>query len=377
MKRQTDVGRLQILAVSVLVLMGLGFGVVAGRQLRAPVPDAFSDGTAPVLRVAVPLTPLPLLAEAGGEKRASDRVGALVYRGGLTFSMAHTARLGGLSALHVRPRSDGQLQVVGLSDTGDWLAMALPPPEQWTTASQSTVLHLGLLQDEAGRPYLDKRDGDAESLAVDPATGMVYVGFEQTHRIQRYPAPAGLSGRAERMTFSGLPPMARNRGFEALTVGRAASGASVLLAGTEDGGLYACPVAGGACRFRAKLVAAGARGGGFGGLGYSLTSLEALPAADGQETRDLIAVFRYFDPVQGFWGQIAHIHLTDDDGGETATVTDLATLAPPYGRGNLEGLWVLPIDGGWRIFVAADNNFMPEVATTLQAFDWMTPLAAH
>ncbi|MFN3230197.1 MAG: esterase-like activity of phytase family protein, partial [Asticcacaulis sp.] len=199
----------------------------------------------------------------------------------------------------------------------------------------------------------------------------------QSHRIQRYPAPMGLSGRGEPLSLAGLPDLARNRGFEALTVGRAPSGASVLLAGTEDGDLYDCPVVGGACRFRAKLVAVGARGSGFGGLGYSLTSLGALPAADGEATRDLIALFRYFDPVRGFWGQIAHVRLGDNNGSGTATVTALATLSSPYNRGNLEGLWVLPIDGGWRIFVASDNNFMPEIATTLQAFDWMTPIAAH
>ncbi len=375
--RQTDFGRIAILVLSVLVLTGLGFGVVAGRQLRAPLPDAFADGEAPVLRVTVPLTPLPLLAESKAGGPPSDRVGALVYRGGLSFSMAHTARLGGLSALHVRPRSDGQLQVVGLSDTGDWLAMALPQPEQWAKAQHSTVLHLGLLQDTGGRPHLDKREGDAESLAVDPVSGTVFVGFEQTHRIQAYRAPAGLSGRADTLNLTNLPSMPRNRGFEALTVGRAASGDTVLLAGTEDGGLYVCPVAGGACRFRAKLLAAGARGGGFGGLGYSLTSLEALPPAEGQETRDLIALFRHFDPIQGFWGQIAHIRLNDDDRGESVKVTHLATLSPPYMRGNLEGLWVLPIEGGWRIFVASDNNFMPDVPTTLQAFDWMAPLEAH
>ncbi|MFN3228655.1 MAG: esterase-like activity of phytase family protein, partial [Asticcacaulis sp.] len=246
--RQKDIGRIAILSVSVLALMGFGLGVVTGRQLRPPLPDAFAEGEAPVLRVTVPLTPFPLRSDARPREPASDRVGALIYRGGLSFSMAQSARLGGVSALHVRVRPNGQLQVVGLSDTGDWLAMALPQPEQWAVPDQETVLHLGFLQDADGRPYLDKRAGDAESLAVDPATGTVFVGFEQSHRIQRYPVPSGLSGRAETQVLTNLPSMPRNRGFEALTVGRAPSGASVLLAGTEDGDLYDCPVVGGACR---------------------------------------------------------------------------------------------------------------------------------
>lgn len=130
--------------------------------------------------VSVRVKAVPLDASRPGR----DRVGQLRYRGGLQLVSEHP-RFGGLSAIRVL--ADGS-RVAAVSDEGSWLSARL-----LLEAGRLTGLadvEMGPLLDPDGRPLAGKQAGDAESLALLP-DGSFVVGFEQRHRLWRYPAGSG------------------------------------------------------------------------------------------------------------------------------------------------------------------------------------------
>ncbi|MBB3911369.1 esterase-like activity of phytase family protein [Sphingomonas desiccabilis] len=118
--------------------------------------------------------------------RAGDpqdrRVGALTYLGGVQLTSRDRA-FGGFSALRV----EGDRFTL-LSDFGSVVRFRMDPDWQ---VSEPEFLSL------PGGPGTgwEKRDRDSESLAVDPATGRLWVGFERANAIWRYSADFGAAER--------------------------------------------------------------------------------------------------------------------------------------------------------------------------------------
>jgi len=101
------------------------------------------------------------------------RVGRLTYLGGVALSSGDPA-FGGFSSMHV----DGDRFTL-LSDGGNFIAFRMD--DRWRIAD----LHFGSLPGGPGTGW-EKADRDSESMAVDPRTGRIWVGFENYNSIWRY-----------------------------------------------------------------------------------------------------------------------------------------------------------------------------------------------
>ena len=104
---------------------------------------------------------------------AHDRAGSLHYLSGWVLK-SRNPRFGGYSALYViGPR------FVALADTGEYLGFRM------AALGAIEDVRFGRLPDYPGRTGA-KSDRDSESLAVDPVTGNMWVGFEQYNAVFRF-----------------------------------------------------------------------------------------------------------------------------------------------------------------------------------------------
>jgi hypothetical protein len=149
---------------SAIFLFSLAFILLlsaSGRDGR----DLF--GKAP--RMTVERVPLDL------QDPSRTRVGALTYLGGIRLKSPERA-FGGFSSMRIIG-DDFTL----LSDGGTFIRFRMG--KDWTPRD----VQFGDLPDGPRDGWL-KADRDSESLASDPATGQVWVGFEQHNAIWRYNA---------------------------------------------------------------------------------------------------------------------------------------------------------------------------------------------
>lgn len=331
--------------------LALSAAVGAHGAPQSPSPAAQS------LRIVT--TPVPLNAR----EPKQDRVGALVYAGGVRLTARNSSRLHGLSDLKLAvPGPHGGRVAYAVTDQGDQVEMVLygvgaGPPR----GAERGVIHGSIrpLIDPDGAPLEGKRRGDAEGLAAF-AEGFL-VSFEREHRIWLYPAPGA---EALWRAFASRPrpfaaPVAElpdNQGFEALAVLPLPEGPFAAV-GAEDGRIWLCPLGGGGeCRLQPEL--------GPPELFYSLTGLDHLPG-----TSDLIAVYRAYDPLRGFRAMVARISPGQD--GRPGSVTILARLQPPLVAENFEGVAAVERPGGgWRLFLLSDDNLSSRQRTLLLAFDY-------
>lgn len=103
---------------------------------------------------------------------AQRRFGRLTLIGALVLKSDAPA-FGGFSAIAVR---DGRVTL--LSDGGNWIRFGIRGGGLFDARA-------GFLPDGPGTGW-EKRDRDSESLAIDPATGTMWVGFEGANAIWRY-----------------------------------------------------------------------------------------------------------------------------------------------------------------------------------------------
>jgi hypothetical protein len=186
-------------------------------QLRAAT--AIEIATKPVTRFA----------------KASDaqRFGRLVFRGGLVLTSPHPA-FGGWSGLTLTP--DGR-RLVAVSDAGTWLTATLgydgPKPVRLGEA------RVGPLRARNGKPLTKERERDAEAVTLLEGTlakGVLLIGFEQLHRIGRF--PIGVDGIGAPTGYIALPPevprLRRNKAIEAVTVLSGGPNAGSMVAFAEQ-----------------------------------------------------------------------------------------------------------------------------------------------
>lgn len=107
------------------------------------------------------------------------RLGSLTYLGGVALRSLDPA-FGGYSSLSVVPQADGDRFTL-LSDGGNVVAFTMGA--DWAPRA----LRFRNLPGGPGIGW-EKRDRDSESMARDPKTGAIWVGFERANAIWRYTA---------------------------------------------------------------------------------------------------------------------------------------------------------------------------------------------
>jgi hypothetical protein len=146
------------------------------------------------------------------------RFGDLEYRGGLVLS-SPSEHFGGWSGLVMD--TDGK-RVLTVSDVGSWMSAELRYDQAGALTGIARA-RIGQLLSLRGRPLVDKREQDAEGVALLDGSlerGTLLIGFERLHRIGRFPVRGGQIQAPT--AYIDRPAEARrmptNQGFEAVAV---------------------------------------------------------------------------------------------------------------------------------------------------------------
>lgn len=273
------------------------------------------------------------------------RVDRLEFRGGLVLS---GSGLGGLSGLEI----DAAGRLIAISDTGTWLTARLEHDAEGRLTGLSGARR-GVLVGPDGEAQLGKRLGDAESLTL-LGDERLAVGFEQTHRLWRYPA-LDLSGRPSAEALpDGLASAPLNGGLEALA--ELADGRLLLL--TEE--LPASPDSvrgwvGEPGRWEPlELVVHGE---------LRPTSADRLP------TGDVVVLTRGYSAATGSVVRIGKLAAAAIEAGARLELEQLALLRRPLTVDNFEGVASrLGPHGESLIYLVSDDNFSAAQRTLLLQF---------
>jgi hypothetical protein len=274
------------------------------------------------------------------------RFGALEFRGGLVLSSA-AADFGGWSALVMEPAGKSLLAI---SDEGHWLSADLV--YDGNRPRSLSRVRLGPLLGQDGRVLDRKVDQDAESATLVDGNlqrGMLLIGFERHHRIERYPIRDGsvqpsvgtlkLPAEAKRMP--------NNQGIEALAVlkGGPYKGCVVAFAerftrgsGYHTGWIW---VGGEPQRFQLQDIA-----------GFNITDAAGL--ADG----GLLVLERYFRWTEGVKMRLRHIPAGQIAPGARIAGRTLIEADSSFDIDNMEGLAVHRGAAGETVLsLISDDNF--------------------
>ena len=274
------------------------------------------------------------------------RFGDLEFRGGVVLT-SPSEHFGGWSGLVTD--GDGQ-RLLAISDKGSWLSAKVEYAKGAPTAL--TGARIGPLQALRGRELRDKREQDAESVALLDGSierGTLLIGFERTHRIGRFEVRGGEVQAPSR--YLRTPPQAQhmptNQGFEAVAVLRA-------------GALKGSPVA-----FAERYT----RGSGFhtGWIwvedqphrmelqdidGFNITDAAGLP--DG----GLLVLERYFRWSSGVRMRIRRLLATEVKPGARLAGHVVCEADSDYEIDNMEGISVHQAERGETVVsLISDDNF--------------------
>lgn len=313
------------LAVLALLVLSACASVSASPLVPAPLPGwtAAAAGTRPV-GLGLPF---------GAKLDPSVR-----FAGGLQIVLDDTSPLHSLSDLKLT--EDG---FVSVTDAGDLVRgqLVLNSGGRLTGVSGLQYRRLTLM---SGQPIVEKRDGDAEGLAIS-GEGDVLVSFERDHRIWNYGPETALRTVPTALARPDFP-FTNNDGMEGISIGPA----GLRVAG-ESGGVWDC-------RPTACTV---------------VTAPPATPLAD-SEFR-ITGMDR--DPAGGGWFVLQRLFRAPADA--RARVRRMApdgTLGPvlvelkfPGTTDNFEGLAAVARDGGSRLYILSDDNTSEKQRTLLLAFD--------
>jgi hypothetical protein len=273
--------------------------------------------------------------------------GPLEFRGGMVLSSS-AKDFGGWSALVMEPTGKSLLAI---SDEGYWLTADLV--YDGSRPRGLTRARLAPLLDKDGRPLERKVEQDSESATLLEGTlqkGMLLVGFERHHRIDRYPIRNGevqpttgtlkLPAEAKRMPT--------NQGLEALAVlkGGPYKGAIVAFAerftrgsGYHTGWMWV----GGGEPQRIQLKDMD---------GFNITDAAGL--ADG----GLLVLERYFRWTEGVKMRLRHIAASEIAPGARITGRTLIEADGTFDIDNMEGLAVHRSTAGETVLtMISDDNF--------------------
>lgn len=274
------------------------------------------------------------------------QVGALTYLGGLRLTSRDRA-FGGFSEMLVRgPR------FTLVSDGGTVVEFRMG--EDW----KPTHLRFGDLPAGPGTGWA-KGSRDSESIARDPVTGKIWVGFENSNMIWRYDRTLG---RAE--AWSAPDAMRRwdsNGGPEAMA--RMADGSFIVLSETSS---FRGISGRAALRFDGDPTAPGTGSFRFGFVppagGYAPSDMAALP--DGR----LLVLVRRITLDRWFESKLVLLDPAAIRPDVSVSGQEIATLTAPLTRDNFEALAVVEERGRTILWIASDDNLVPIQQSLLMKF---------
>lgn len=276
---------------------------------------------------------------------ARRRVGRLTYLDGVELVESGTG-IGGYSA--VRVQGD---RFTLLSDGGNLLHF------RWRGGTRLSDAEYSVLPAGPGRGW-EKRDRDSESLAVDPRSGAVWVGFERKNEIWRYdPSFQHATGHSKPDVMSNWQ---KNGGAEAIAF-MPERGLVVLSESTRP---HRAPGRQ-AIYFLGDPVEAPLRGFTFvyhPPQGMQPTDAVALP--DGR----LLVLNRGLDLPFDFSASLVLIERDAIRPGAAVRGAVIAALKAPALHDNFEGLALTSEGGRQIVWLLSDNNQFPLQRTLLLKF---------
>ncbi|CAN5373083.1 hypothetical protein BH10PSE13_BH10PSE13_15680 [soil metagenome] len=282
---------------------------------------------------AIVVTAIPIPLDNGDPGRRM--LGPLVYLGG--WSLEGTGGdLGGVSAM----RLDGHGNLLALNDTGE---LATFHPGEPT--APGVLMPLPAFSDEAGDP---KWHWDTESMAHDPVSGKIWVGFELNARICRYSAGFARVERcaspAEMLAWpkpTGLESLVRLKDGRFLGIAEDYPGP----AGGHEMLLFAGDPVSPATQHPARLSYRAPEG-------YLPT--DALDIGHGR----MLVLNRRVTLVDGFTGVLTLVDISDLRPGALLTGMVVARFAGSVQHDNLEALAMSREAGRPILWVASDDNHL-------------------
>ncbi len=313
--------------------------LVAAFLLATPAPAPPPPGPGSPGFASLTATPVQLNPQAPGEQR----VGPLRYLGGWALK-SDDRRFGGISAIAVEGGD-----VLALSDNGMLLRFGLPDRDR---TGRVDILPLAAGPGSAE----SKIDRDSESLALH--AGQAWIGFENSNEVWRY--RAGDWAAAGHAAPAAMKEWARNGGAEALLRlpdGRfLVFGESADKEGTSPAVLFAGdPAMSGTRALSVRYRPPPA---------HRITEAALLP--DGR----LLLLSRAFS-FSGGWSAKLLTAPLPRRGGATLDTQELATIAAPLTRENMEGLAVTREGDRTIIWIASDDYLNPLQRTLLLKFEWV------
>ncbi len=323
----------------------------SGRHTWIPVLFAAALASASVLSAFVPAprTGRTLAVEVervalDPSEPARERVGALVYRGGLWLRSADR-RFGGLSDLRVS--ADGS-RLWAISDCGYGFSAALSYEANGLLAGLSDPRLVELVGTEGRSLARDERD--AESLVVD-GSGLE-VGFERSNRILAYslapafgglarpiPTPAGLRGCRPNAGIETMVLLDDQRRFLVCEARRDASLDTPAWIGKED-------------RWTERSYPL-LFDGGWGGEPFRPTSAARLPGGD------VLVLERRFPPIGARVLRISRddlLEATAAGSPQPLRPHEIARFERPLTLDNFEGIDLRSDRGQTLVYVLSDDN---------------------
>jgi hypothetical protein len=293
--------------------------------------DQDFDMRRPVLGLSSPVAAIPIPLDADDPGRV--RVGRLRYLKGWRLENGDGA-FGSFSSMTVTAD-----RILLLNDAGGFVELALRPDDRIGAA------RFGDLPDGPGGDGL-KRNRDSESMTRDPATGQVWVGFENRNAIWRY-SPDLTRGEAGRRppemrkwpSNAGAETMARLRSGRFLVIseaGKAPPGADAALLFDRD----PTDPAARSTRFYYRPPA-----------GFRTTDAAELP--DGR----VLVLHRKLGIWPLFTATLSILDPKTIEAEGLVTGEEIATLAPPLAVDNMEALAITREGGRTIVWLASDDNF--------------------
>jgi hypothetical protein len=264
---------------------------------------------------------------------ARRRIGRLTYLGGIALSSADPA-FGGFSSLAV---AGDRFTLLG--DGGSFITFRMGA--DWRIGD----LRFGILPDGPGTGW-QKADRDSESMAVDPASGRIWVGFENYNALWRY-AP-GFSRAQARARPRAMAHWPVNGGPESLV--RLGDGRFIVLGETAR---WRHERAHAALSFAGDPVA-----GPDSGFRFSYAPPSGYDPSDAAELPDgdLLVLNRRFALPYDFTAILTIVPRAGIGPGKTVRGTPIARFAAPVIHDNFEGVAVTREGEATIVWLVSDDN---------------------